>query len=416
MRAPAPKAGLAAAAAALLFAAGLATPLAAAGQAVDPLALQADDDPSAAAPEPSGLRLEAWAQASDMRPVAGAAAQPRQQQRLVLDFRREWSWGPDWKLGLSNRLEQVRARQDSGGSDSELRHALREAYASWRWAPGLYLDAGRIQWRNGVASGFNPSDFLKRGAVLDLGTLNPQALRENRLGTVMLRQQWLGDAGSLQLAWIPKLSSAPVGEASAATPRSAMPIKPNPRSPAWERTNGDDAALLRWAPRTPDSWSAEGLAYARAGEPVRWAANLTALLGESWIVYGEWSNGRAALRSQAPTAGHDQELAAGATWTSPWGWAATVERHQATTPGNTDAWFTRLAWDQALGMRDVNLAAFMRVAAQDRSRLWQLDARWHVNDRHSLALIWGGTHGTASSEYGRLPTRRYGMASWSVYF
>jgi hypothetical protein len=236
---------------------------------------------------------------------------------------------------------------------------------------------------------------------------------------VMLRQQWLGDGGSLQLAWIPKLSSRPVVAGSATAPRSVVVVKTNPRSPDWERTNGDDAALLRWAPRTPDAWSAEALAYARAGEPVRWAANLTGLLGDSWIVYGEWSDGRAAprpvLRSQAPATGHEQELAAGATWTSPWRWTVTAERQQAATPGNTDAWFARLAWDQAFGSRDVNLAAFARIGAQDRSRLWQLDARWHVNDRHSLTLVWGGTHGTAASEYGRLPTRRYGMASWSFY-
>ena len=377
-------------------------------QAIDPLALTpSNDTPDPAPASSSGLRMEVQAQTADLRFTP--AGQARQQQRGVLDFRREWTLRPDWKLGLSNRLEQVHA--DTG---SVTRHALREAYASWRWGEGAYLDAGRVQWRNGVASGFNPSDFLKRGAVLDLGTQNPQALRENRLGTVMLRQQWLGHWGSLQLAYLPKLSSKPPTSTDA-----------NPRAPAWERTNAEDAALLRFAPKTGDTWTAESLLYARAGEPLRSALNLTGALGDAWIVHAEWAGGRSsrgAARSSTSTSSsrHDQELAIGASWTTPWGWIATVERHQSSVAGNvsnnSDAWFTRLAWDNAFGLRHINLAAFARINSNDHSRLWQLDARWHLNDHHSLSLIWGQYSGRPGSEYGRVPTRAYGQVAWAVYF
>ncbi len=380
-------------------------------QAIDPLALTPTDDTPDPTHASSGLRLEVQAQTADLRfKPAGLA---RQQQRGVLDFRREWTLRPHLKLGLSNRLEQVHA--DTG---SVTRHALREAYASWRWGgtdgADNYLDIGRVQWRNGVASGFNPSDFLKRGAVLDLGTQNPQALRENRLGTVMLRQQWLGHFGSLQLAFIPKLSSRPSTAAQA-----------NPREPAWERTNAEDAALLRFAPKTGETWTAEGLLYDRAGEPVRGALNLTGAVGDAWIVHAEWAGGRAgggaARNSTGPNtttaaSHHDQELAVGASWTTPWGWIATVERHQSSTIGSSDAWFTRIAWDNAFGLRNINLAAFARINSSDHSRLWQLDARWHLNDHHSLALIWGQYEGSPGSEYGRVPTRAYGQATWTVYF
>ena len=373
-------------------------------QAIDPLALTPTNDTPAPTPvRSSGLRVELQAQAANLRFTP--PGQARQQQRGVLDFQREWATGPDWKLGLSNRLEQVHA--DTG---SVTRHALREAYASWRWGgddgANHYLDIGRVQWRSGVASGFNPSDFLKRGAVLDLGTQNPQALRENRLGTVMLRQQWLGHFGSLQLAYIPKLSSRPPTAPDA-----------NPRAPAWERTNAEDAALLRFAPKTGETWTAEGLLYARAAEPLRSAINLTGAVGDAWIVHAEWAGGRAA-RSSTSTASsrHDQELAVGASWTTPWGWIATVERHQSSTVGSSDAWFTRLAWDNAFGLRHINLAAFARINSNDHSRLWQLDARWHLNDHHSLALIWGQYGGSPRSEYGRVPTHRYGLATWTVYF
>jgi hypothetical protein len=363
-------------------------------QTVDPLALT----PLADTPDParaSGLRLEGWVQTADLRP--GASGLPAEQQRLVLDFRREWTLGSDWKLGLSDRVEQVHA--DTG---SQLRNAWRESYLSWHWDAASYLDLGRIQWRNGVASGFNPSDFLKRGAQLDIGTQNPLVLRENRLGTVMGRQQWLSDAGSLQLGWIPQLSSV------TPSPRS-------PRSPAWERTNGDDAALLRWAPAVGERWTAEGMIYKHAGEPLRLASNLTALVGDAWIAYAEWAGGRA-WPAIPEGDRHVQELALGATWTSPWGWLATLERQQATTPGNSDAWFARWSWDKPLGLHDLVLASFARINSADRSRLWQLDARWNFNDAHSLNLSWGHANGSSGSEYGRVPSREFGMLSWLVYF
>lgn len=384
-----------------LLALALMAPAWAMAQTVDPLSLQPTEDDAPAAPPPgaSSLRLEAWAQGADLRhPVPGVATR---QQRAVLDFRHEWRSLEEagWTLSGSGRLEQVRGHDGGGHILQETRFALREAYASREWAPGRYVDVGRLQWRNGVAAGFNPSDFLQRGAVLDLGTQNPQALRENRLGTVMLRHQWLGASGSLQLGWIPRLSSGGVHD--------------NPRSPGWERTNSRDAALLRWAPNTGEGWSAEGLLQVRAGEPSRWAANITRGVGDAWIVYAEWAGGPA--QAPAHSSHWQQALATGATWTSPWRWGLTLERHQASLPGTSDAWFSRLSWDKAFGADDLTLSGFVRRTTGDHSRLWQLDARWHVNDRHSLALIWGGTDGAAGSEYGRLPMRRQALVSWTIY-
>ena len=169
--------------------------------------------------------------------------------------------------------------------------------------------------------------------------------------------------------------------------------------------------------------------YARAGEAVRSAFNVTGAVGDAWIVHAEWAGGRAggcaARSSTGPSTSpassrHDQELAVGASWTTPWGWIATVERHQSSATSNasntSDAWFTRLAWDNAFGLRNINLAAFARINSNDHSRLRQMDVRWHLNDHHSLALIWGKYAGSPSSEYGRVPTRAYGQVAWAVYF
>ena len=46
---------------------------------------------------------------------------------------------------------------------------------------------GRINVRNGAALGYNPTDFFRSGALRSVVSIDPNSLRENRLGTVMLR-------------------------------------------------------------------------------------------------------------------------------------------------------------------------------------------------------------------------------------
>lgn len=397
---------------------------------IDPLALKPAADESAS---PSlGLRGEIWRQQFDLR--RPSSTQPSFLNRAVFDFRREWPVGETWKLGLSNRLEYLR----TAGAD-ETRNALREVYAS-RAVDAGFADAGRINWRNGVASGFNPTDYLKRGAVIEQGSQSPAALRENRLGTVMLRGQGLSAHGSVQLALIPHLAR---GDA-AATSNLA---------PAWDRTNATQAALLKLAPQFGERFTFDALVYTRAGDKPQFGSNLTWLAGDALVAYAELSGGKVAAASgpdegAVPAAWHSA-LATGLTWTtSPgivanlefqysgdalgrerWGaWRQTIgtaqerelgrthsERSSAQSPLVQRAWFMRLAWDDAFGNRDLALAAFARVNAFDRSRVWQIDAIWHLDPRHSLRLLVGGFSGAANSEYGSTTLRRYGSLNWVMY-
>jgi len=402
-------------------------------QTVDPLTLRPDAVPEGAAATPLGLRVELWRQQFDLRRTS--STQPGFTNRVVLDFRHEWSVGEAWKLGLSDRLEYLRTP-----GDDETRNALREIYASRAFGKG-FVDGGRINWRNGVGAGFNPTDYLKRGAVIEQGTQSPQALRENRLGTVMLRGQALSKLGSAQLAWIPDVADAP-------------PAAENTLAPAWARTNSTQAALLKLAPQLGQRVAVDLLAYTRAGERPQVGANLTWLVSDALLAYTEWSGGKAAAlpgpNEAAPPAAWKNALAAGVTWTTPLGVSATAEyqysgealtrerwaawqqaigtplerelgrlrndRSRAQAALVQRAWFMRLGWDDAFGNRDIDLAAFVRVNAFDRSRLWQIDAAWHLTERQSLRLIGGGFRGNPQSEHGSTTVRGYGSLTWMMFF
>jgi hypothetical protein len=64
-----------------------------------------------------------------------------------------------------------------------------------------HLEVGRINVRNGVALGFNPTDFFKTGSLVDQASLDPTVVRLNRLGTVMTRFQASGGHSSLDRLW-----------------------------------------------------------------------------------------------------------------------------------------------------------------------------------------------------------------------
>jgi hypothetical protein len=84
-----------------------------------------------------------------------------------------------WNL-LANYHPEFDARRD-------LRHDFREGYLTWTVAAQSYLDVGRVNPRNGVAMGFNPTDVFKTNAVVERVSADPRVLREDRLGALLVR-------------------------------------------------------------------------------------------------------------------------------------------------------------------------------------------------------------------------------------
>ncbi|MFO6420499.1 hypothetical protein ACLBKS_09880 [Hylemonella sp. W303a] len=375
-----------------------------------------------------GLKLEAWAQGMDLRREAGQA---ERLGRAVLDFRREWPVGEGGRWVMSDRLEAVEYQGATDPMDGTRRNALRELYFSAQAAPAWYIDAGRINLRQGVGLGYNPSDYLRENAVVMRSSQNPAALRENRLGAVMVRAQWLYDEGSVQLALLPQLSDTDHFD-----------------DDTWalglERTNRRRAALLRLSPRTGERLGVDLTAYARDEDSPQIGSNLSWTATDALLLQLEWSGGQRrpvpALNADTTAANERwfNRLAAGASWTTPWGPVLSLEQHyagDALSESEWDAWraatgraagrlgalrqdvqerqdlltrryaFARLGWDRAWGLANLDLSAFARRSASDGSVFWQAEAVWHVDERWDLGLLHTRSRGAADSEFGAAPAR-----------
>lgn len=214
---------------------------------------------------------------------------PDWQERLSLDARRTWSLDPQLKATYSGRLNLLAEDGGPFPDRTNLRHDFREGFLSWEPAAQDYLDLGRINLRSGVAIGFSPTDFFKTRAVVDRVSNDPSVLRENRLGTVMLRGLSVGEGGAVTLAYAPPLADpSPVYSGT-------LPSL----DPMFDRTNADHRFLLKFNRDLVGDLSPELLLY-RDGSRTRLGANVTHELGGGVIAYAEWAGGnRASLVEEA---------------------------------------------------------------------------------------------------------------------
>jgi len=158
---------------------------------------------------------------------------------------------------------------------------FREGFLSWQPHDGIYLDLGRINLRSGAALGFNPTDFFKSRAVVEPLSADPSVLREDRLGTLMLETQYIGQGRALTVAVAPEL------------------VRPSPIytdtnlpsfNPSIDRTNYHDRILVKGSFSAGNDFNPE-LLYYREGSQNKFGANLTRGLGQKVIAYAEWAGG-----------------------------------------------------------------------------------------------------------------------------
>ena len=377
-----------------------------------------------------GLRLVAEAAAGQIQQRYGLGNQSA--RRLSLDLNWTTALSPGWRLTASDRLDNVHP-VDAGSHQTV--NSLRELNIGWQDGDGtLLVDFGRINLRNGPAYGFNPTDYFRDGALRSITSVDPMALRENRLGTVMLRAQRLWNGGGLSLALAPKLANGPDNGSF---------------NPDWGATNHQHRALLTWSEKLGERVSGQALLLAAAGQGPQLGANATALFSDAVVGHAEWSLGRddgSAARAAGftPSSSRRSKLATGATWTLPTGLALTLEyqyngaalRHAQLATGRADdvdrigsyllanqahqdsaarqAWLLYASQRNA-GLKNLDLAGFVRRNSDDHSLQAWLEARYHF-ERFDLSLQWQATHGSTLSEYGVLPYRQSVQLLGSWYF
>jgi hypothetical protein len=376
------------------------------------------------------------------------------QERLLLDARDQWRVGSDISLTYSGRLNaRVQDRLDFP-SHENLTNDLREAYASWEPMESTFIDAGRINLKSGVALGFNPTDFFKTRAVVEPLSSDPVVLREDRLGTLMLRAQRVWAAGSLTLAYAPAVASA-----SAIYHDSDL----HSFDPMFDRTNAQDRFLIKGSLDLGHGFTPELLAYHDGGR-TRWGANLAQNIGQRVVAYTEWSGGPRAglidealrfgratgtLPSSAPGVLPDNarerfrsELAAGFSYTTDqpkitfnaelnyneggfsgadWdNWFRTGRGTTSRSPIAGQLWylrsyaldqqqpvsrsnaFVRADWVDAF-IPKLELTSFVNADLLDGSGRFQLAADYYLSDRWTVGGLVLVDFGSRHSDYGSLP-------------
>jgi hypothetical protein len=245
-------------------------------------------------------------------------------------------------------------------------------------------------------------------------SIDPESLRENRLGSVMARGQILWDGGSATALVSPRLGREP----STAT-----------FDPDWGATNQQPRYMLSVTQRLFGQFSPQWLLYGGKGISPQLGVNATALIDDSTVGFAEYAVGRGNAIVDAPGVAKRwyAKLATGLTHTFANKLSLTLEYDYDGASADRTAWLTlrndpardwryrtaasvaqELITRQSLfvyaSMPDVfvqhlDLKAMARYDLDDHSYFTWLEARYHW-PRTDLALQWQSNHGAAHSLYG----------------
>ncbi|HOE44104.1 MAG TPA: hypothetical protein PLB25_21100 [Rhodoferax sp.] len=351
--------------------------------------------------------------------------------RASIDFSHVARLAPGLRAVVSDRLDYFDPA--SAGSDASV-NSLREAYVSWQPEGGhTVLELGRINLRYGPAYGYNPTDFFRDGSLRVITTADPFALRENRMGTVMLRGQYLWDKGALSLAVSPKLADAPSAS-------------------GWNldlgSTNYRDRYLVALSTQFTERVSSQTLLYQESGRSPTVGFNMTALLSDAATAHMELTRGSEPdLLSRVMTAPATDvarnRFVGGVTYTTLGKMSLTAEYQYNGFGLNHTDWaalgaaplaqlsylssalrLQELAPRQAyliyvtqksLMLKDLDLTAYLRLNPGDYSRLAWIELRHHWPN-FDLTLQLQQNIGKPTSEFGILPDRRVVQVLGSYYF
>jgi opacity protein-like surface antigen len=400
-------------------------------------ALAADDD--AAALSLADQTAKTTQAASDWSTFVEAAAArsalrgggSEHDANLFLGVRYDTTFAPGWRAIFADLLD---ARWQEHPSSQKTLNTIIDAYVSWQMRPNAIIDAGRINTHNGVAFGYNPTDYFRANAVRSVISVDPASLRENRLGSVMIRSQALWAEGALTALYSPKLADQPSNSAF---------------SPDFGATNFRDRWLLAASYALSKQINPQFLIYGEAGQSPQIGLNVTTLLSDATVAYVEYSGGRASsLLAQVQMPPSDSaflsRLAAGATYTTAGNLSLTIEYEYNGAGLGRAAWnalrsgspavyaqyrtlaaelqelptkqrvFANARWQDAM-INHLDLAAFAYYDCVDSSRQAWVEARYHWT-KLDLALQWQVNSGSPGSEYGALPARQTWQALVKYFF
>ncbi|WP_246174201.1 hypothetical protein [Paraburkholderia hayleyella] len=357
-----------------------------------------------------------------------------------------------WRVRLADQLDSGwradstldgSSRGTPGGGPTRALNTLREAYISWQPTTLWSLDAGRINQREGVATGFNPTDFFKVHALRSVISIDPASLRENRQGTVMLRGQRVWEGGALTALIAPALAPAASGNSNGSGSGSNGIFNPD-----FAATNGLTRYLLSATQRLTPNLAPEFLLYGGTGLEPQFGVNLSGLLDEASVAFAEYALGRATPLARLPDeAAHVRhtysKLATGLTHTWNSNLAVTFEYDYDGAAADRSTWqqltqapvalaayrqaaataqelptrqslFLYASWND-IGLRHLGLLAMARYSLIEHSYFTWFETRYHW-PRTEVALQWQASYGASHSAYGAAAQKQIVQALFLVYF
>jgi len=226
-----------------------------------------------------------------------------------------------------------------------------------------------------------------------------------------------------------------------------------PSSDGWSAdlgaTNHRDRVLVALSTQFSQRVSSQLLAYKAKGDAPTVGASVTALLSDAAVAHLEWSRGSEpgllsrALGLSGPASARNR-LAGGVSYTTLGKLSITAEYQYngfalsqsdwsalgSTAPDTQVAYLVaaqrlqelapRHAYliyltQKSLGMKELDLTAFLRVNADDHSRMAWVELRRHWRS-FDLAFQLQQHMGRSTSEYGVLPDRRLMQVLGTYYF
>jgi len=352
-------------------------------------------------------------------------------ERLSADVALDKTLGAGWRVLFADRLDG----NWQGQEPNEYKvNTLKELYLSWQVTPNEIIDVGRINTRYGVGYGYNPTDYFKDNAVRSVVSVDPNSLRNNRLGSVMVRTQMLWNGGALTALVSPKLASQPSADAF---------------SVDLGATNNTNRWLLAVSQRVAENVNPQFLLSGEQGKSAQLGFDLTHVLGDATVVFVEWSGGQgASLYSEAlgnPTRQvFRNRMATGLSYTTTNKISLTLEAEYNGSALDSADWaalatgpivnylqyrnyaqavqelptrkslFINANWQDAM-ISHLDLNALARQDLTDQSRLSWIEARYHW-DHTDVALQWQRYGGKPWSDFGVVPQRTTWQSVMTYYF
>ncbi len=346
--------------------------------------------------------------------------------RTSFNVRCDGALASQWRAVFSDRFDDFW----SEGSAAQAVNTLKEAYLSFSDGGSEMVDIGRINVRQGVGFAYNPSDYFRSDAVRAIVSVDPNTLRDERLGTLMARSQTLWSSGSLTAIFAPRVSAEP---------------NDSTLSPDLGATNRHSRWLLVLSQRLGADFQPQLSLTGAEHQSPQAGLDLTYLLNKATVAFVEWSGGRSVSNlAVSGAAAFRSRLSSGLTYTTPYKLSVTLEYdYDGAAPGY-DAWAAvrtgpltpyvqyreyagaqgELATRQSafgyvhcddVGLTHFEVTAFVRLDMEDHSRLTWAEARYHWQHA-GLAVQWQRQSGDARSDLAPVPRRQTWLALIDYYF